>query len=122
VAEADAEDGQLAHELPYRRHAYAGLGRRAGSGRKHQSVGSERGDASDVDLVVAQHLHLAAELAEVLHQVEGEAVELSIMRSSFSKAPSSTNSAARISALALASVSCIRARAPNGDDAAAACA
>ena len=40
----------------------------------HQAIGLQRGDAGDVDLVVAEHAHVGTELAEVLHQVEGEAV------------------------------------------------
>ncbi len=45
-----------------------------GPGESTSASGAQRGDAGDVDLVVAQHVHVCAELAEVLHQVEGEAV------------------------------------------------
>jgi hypothetical protein len=36
--------------------------------------GRQLHDAGNVDLVVAQHLHLGTQFSQVLHQVEGEAV------------------------------------------------
>ena len=48
VAEADAEDRQLAGEGPDRVDADARLGRRARPGREHERVGLQRGDAVDV--------------------------------------------------------------------------
>ena len=74
VAEADAEDRQLAGEGLDRGDAHARLGRRARARRQDQRRRRQGSDAGDVDLVVAEHLHVGAELAEVLHQVEGEAV------------------------------------------------
>jgi len=74
VAQAHAQDGQLAREALQGRHAHAGFGGRAGAGREHQAVGLHGGDLVEGDLVVAHHLDLFAQFAEVLHQVEGEAV------------------------------------------------
>jgi hypothetical protein len=54
--------------------ADARLGRRTRPGRQHQLPRLQRRDPFQRDLVVAEHPHLGAELTEVLHQVEGEAV------------------------------------------------
>src|SRR5213082_2890085 len=67
-------------------------------------VGLERGDGFQRDLVVAEHAHVLAQLAEVLHQVEGEAVVV-VDHQQHDQNPSSTSSAARSSARAFASVS-----------------
>ena len=45
-----------------------------GPGDSTSCSGRERLDALERDLVVAEHAHVLAELAEILHQVEGEAV------------------------------------------------
>src|SRR3989344_1891704 len=74
VAQAHAQDGQLAGKTLQRGHADTGFGGRAGTGREHQAVGLHGGDLVEGDLVVAHHLDLFAQFAEVLHQVEGEAV------------------------------------------------
>jgi hypothetical protein len=54
--------------------ADAGLGRRAGARREHQLVGLERQCRRASISSLRNHTHLGAEFAEVLHQVEGEAV------------------------------------------------
>ena len=74
VPKAHAQDRQPASEVADGLHAHAGLGRAARAGREHQPPRLQRGDAGHVDLVVAHHAHVFAEFAEVLHQVEGEAV------------------------------------------------
>src|SRR3990167_4984714 len=74
MAQANAEDGQLAHEVLNGRNRDTGLGRRAGSGGNHQPVGLALGNAGYSDFIVAEHLHLGAQLAKVLDDVESEAV------------------------------------------------
>ena len=94
VAEADAEDRQLAGELADRVDADAGLGRRARARREHERVGAQRADAGDIDLVVANHAHVFSQLAEVLDQIEREAVV--VVDHQQHQKPSSTSSAARM--------------------------
>src|SRR6185436_9414825 len=103
VAEADAEDRQLAGEGADRVDADARLGRRARPGRQDDRVGCERADAVDVDLVVAKHAHVFSQLAEVLDEIEREAVV--VVDHQEHQKPSSTSSAARNKARAFASVS-----------------
>ena len=74
MAEAHAEDRPPAGEVPDQVDADARLGRRARPRRKNDALGRQRLDAGEVDLVVAHHLHRLAQLAEVLHEVEGEGV------------------------------------------------
>ena len=74
VAQAHAQDRQLADVGLDRRHAHAGLGGRAGPGRQHQVIGLQRADLLDADLVVAHDPHVLSELAEVLHEVEREGI------------------------------------------------
>ena len=50
------------------------LVRRARPGRDHEAVGCEFGDLLNCDLVVAEHAHVLAQLAEVLHEVVGERI------------------------------------------------
>jgi hypothetical protein len=74
VAKTDAKQRHLAGEGLDRRHRNAGLGGRAGAGRNDDARRPQRGDCVDGDFVVAKHLDLFAQLAEILHQVVGEAV------------------------------------------------
>jgi hypothetical protein len=74
VAEADAEQRDPAGEFLDRCHRDAGFGRRTGAGRNHDAVRLHRGDFLEGDRVVAEHLDVLAEFAEILHQVVGEAV------------------------------------------------
>jgi hypothetical protein len=74
VAQAHAQDGQLAGEALQRGHADAGFGWRAGARRQHEAVRPQRGDFVEGDFVVADDLHFFTQFAEVLDQVEGEAV------------------------------------------------
>src|SRR5262249_31992482 len=50
------------------------LVRRARPGRDDHMRRPERLELRNADLVVAEHLHLGAELVEVLHQVPGEGI------------------------------------------------
>ena len=54
--------------------ADAGLVRRAGAGRQHDRVGLSRQHVRDGDLVVAMHGHVRPKPAQVMDEVEGEAV------------------------------------------------
>ncbi|MPN07828.1 hypothetical protein SDC9_155100 [bioreactor metagenome] len=74
VAEADAEQRNLAGEFLDRRQRHAGLRRRAGAGRNDQIVGLEAGDLGQRDGVVAEDFHLLAKFAEIMDEVVGEAV------------------------------------------------
>src|SRR5437867_6405696 len=74
MAEADAEDRQAAGGALDQRHRDAGLARRAGTRRDDDRVGTERLDLVESDGVVAPHVDLGAELAEVLDEVVGERI------------------------------------------------
>ena len=78
VAQAHAQDRQLAGKVPDGGHRHARLARRAGAGADAQArelPGLEaRVQLVQRHLVVAQRDHLGAQLAEILHDVEGEAV------------------------------------------------
>ena len=54
--------------------ADAGFLRSAGSGRNHDALGMHRLDLSDGHLVVAAHLDLGAQFAQVLDQVVSERI------------------------------------------------
>ena len=54
--------------------ADAGLVRRAGAGRQHDRLGLAREHVVDRDLVVAMHDDVRPQLAQVVDEVEGEAV------------------------------------------------
>src|SRR5262249_37707441 len=75
--EADAEDRQPACEFADRLDRDTGFGRRARPRRDHEpsdAAGHALAQFVDRDFVVAKHLDIGAEFAEVLHQVVGEAV------------------------------------------------
>src|ERR1035437_1304286 len=74
VPQAHAEDGQLAGERAHEGHRDAGFVWGARAGRNDDARGRERGDAGEVDGVVAHHLHFFAQLAEILRQVVGEGI------------------------------------------------
>mmetsp|Transcript_17926 Transcript_17926/g.69446 ORF Transcript_17926/g.69446 Transcript_17926/m.69446 type:complete len:668 (+) Transcript_17926:812-2815(+) len=75
VSEADAKNGQLAHEVLHNLDAHARVRHRvAGTGRDHDVAGRHLLHVLDRQLVVADHHHVLAELREVLVQVPGEAV------------------------------------------------
>ena len=114
VPEADTQYRQLAGEVLDCGHRNAGLRRRAGSRRDHQAVDASRhalGYAFHGDFVVAKHLDLRPQLAQVLNDVVSKAVVVvDHQQSDFARhdghsSPSSTSSLARSSARALASVS-----------------
>ena len=64
----------LAGEFPYGGERYAGRVRIAGAGREDDSLRLEGGDAREVDLVVADHLHVRPKPSDLLHEVVGERV------------------------------------------------
>ncbi len=74
MAETDAEDRDVGAEPLDRLDADAGFGRRAGAGGEDDPLGIERGHLVDGDLVVAHDLHHRAFLADIVDEVEGEAV------------------------------------------------
>ncbi len=74
VPEAHAEDRQRPAERAEQLERDAGLVGGAWARGNEQPVGLLGADPRDVDPVVPVDLHLGAELAEVLHQVEGERV------------------------------------------------
>ena len=74
VAEADAEQGNLAGKLLDRRQRHAGLRRCARPRGNHQIIRLQAGDLGQRDGVVAEDLDLLPEFAEILDQVVGEAV------------------------------------------------
>jgi hypothetical protein len=74
VAQADAEDGDLAGELLDYLDRGAGLLRRARTGRDHYPIWVELEDLFRRDLVVAPDEYLPAQLPEVLDQVVREGV------------------------------------------------
>ena len=110
VAQAHPEDGHrgAADELD----ADAGLVRRARAGGDHDALGPERQRVLDAHRVVADHLHLGTQLAEVLIQVEGERVVV-VDEEDHARPPASLS--ASKSAWALASVS--RSSAPGSESA-----
>ena len=74
VSQADPQDGDLAIEMGDDRLADARLVRGLGAGRDAEPVGGKRGDAGQIDLVVAEDQDLQVELVKELHQVIGEGV------------------------------------------------
>src|ERR1044071_2218956 len=74
MAQTDAEDRYLAREALDERHADARFGRCAGPRRDDDSVRLPRRDLAERERVVAIHAHVRTQLAQVLHQVVGEAV------------------------------------------------
>src|SRR5947209_5011906 len=104
MPEADTEDRQLARKMPDRFDRDARFVGRARPRRDDEQVGPALRNARDVYLVVAKNFDVGAELAEVLHQVVGEAVVV-VDHEKFHSNPSSTSSLARSNARAFASVS-----------------
>src|SRR5579871_5874195 len=74
MAEADAENRGGFARSPHEVEADACLIRRAWARREHDRLGSLRQRLLHADLVVAPDRHLRAELAEIVHEVEREAV------------------------------------------------
>ncbi len=74
VAEADSQDRQVLGSLADQLEADAGARRVAGARRKDDRVGAEAERLLGRHLVVAHDARLGAELAQVMHQVPGEAV------------------------------------------------
>src|SRR5690348_1636129 len=74
VAEANAEDRDARRRGGDQVEADAGLVRRARAGREHDGVRLGGDHGARRHLIVTMHLDLGPELAEIVHEVEGEAV------------------------------------------------
>ena len=74
VAEADAEQRNLRPERADDFIRETGLARRTRAGRNEDAFGVECAHLLDGDLVVAMHLHVGLQLAEILHEVVGERI------------------------------------------------
>ena len=74
LAQADPQDRRLAGEVLDDINADAGLFRRAGTGGDHDLLRRHHFDVLDGHLVVAHHLDVGTQFAEVLVEVVGEAV------------------------------------------------
>ena len=74
VTQAHAEDRQLAGKVQDGLDGHTRLGRRAGAGRNHDALRLERFDLSDGQLIVADHMDIGTQLAQVLHHVVGKGV------------------------------------------------
>src|SRR5207247_2582240 len=74
MTETDAEHRRPAAKLTNDAHGDAGLLRPAGTGRDHDAIRSCRSDFVHRYGVVAQHAHVGAELAQVLHEVIRERI------------------------------------------------
>src|SRR3990172_4403707 len=74
VPQADAENGDPVLERTDRVEGDPGLVRSSRPRRNHQAGGVPERQLPHGDRVVAEHLHLGAEFADVLHQVPGERI------------------------------------------------
>src|SRR3981189_1973709 len=74
MAETDAEDRNAARGLFYQVQADAGLVRGAGAGRQHDRLGTGGEHRVGGDLVVAPDSDLRSQPAQIMDEVEGEAV------------------------------------------------
>ncbi len=74
MAKADAEDRNGGRSLLDQVEADAGIVGRAGAGRQHDRLGIGSDHIFHRDLVIAMHSHVRSEPAQVMEQVEGEAV------------------------------------------------
>src|SRR6478672_3481730 len=74
VAEAHAEERNLACEAFDKRHRNARLVGRAGSRGNHDTLGLHSRDIVDRDLVISTYDNLFAELAEILDEVVGKGI------------------------------------------------
>ena len=74
VAQANPQDGDLARQGLYQRHAYTGILGPPRAGRDHDPGRSKLLDVAEGQLVVAPHDRVGAELAQVLDEVVHERV------------------------------------------------
>ena len=74
VAEADAKDRNVRGGALDQIEADAGLVGRAWTGRQHDGVGVAREHVIDADLIIAMDIDLRPQAAQVMDEVEGEAV------------------------------------------------
>ena len=74
MAEADAQDGFFSGEGLYDVDTYTGIGGGARAGRNEHTVGVQPLGLGGSELVIAEHAHAHAQLAEVLDEVEGERI------------------------------------------------
>src|SRR5262249_37104435 len=109
MPEAHAQDRDPACIFLYRRHRHARFVGGTGSRRNHHTSRAHRPDLGNADLIVANHLHLGAQFAQILHQIPGEGIVVVDHQYHDSLSPSMPRiaiSAARSTALAFARVSC----------------
>src|SRR6185369_8572977 len=104
VPEADAEDRDLSCEAAYRRNRNSGIGGSTRPGRDHDSTAFTFINFIQCDRVVAEDLRIGSELAEVLHEVVGERIEV-VDDQQHTYAPASAMAMAFCSARDLFSVS-----------------
>ena len=74
MAQAHAQDRHVAGGLFDHLQADAGLVGGAGAGRQHDAFRLHRQRLGGRDLVIADHVHLRAQLAQIMEEVVGEAV------------------------------------------------
>lgn len=74
MSQAHTQNRRFARHMPDQRNQNSCLARRARPRRKQNSLRLERLDLLHRQLIVAPHLYLRTQLAQVLHQVEGERV------------------------------------------------
>ena len=74
MTETDAENRNFAGETLVQRQRNPRLVRRAGPWRDYDLPRAHFGDLLKTDFVVAEHLDLRAQLAEILHHVPGEGI------------------------------------------------
>src|ERR1700758_3602912 len=74
MSQANAQYGHFPGEVADQLDADPGVGRRARARRNHDALRAERLYFRDADLVVAAHLDLRPQLAQILHQVVGKRV------------------------------------------------
>src|SRR5262249_28653580 len=104
MSEAYAEDRRVLAEAPDDLERHSGVVRGAGAGRDHDPLGRERSDAVGVYGIVADHVQLGAELAEILHEVVGEGVVV-VDDEDHARDPAAAMRSARMSPRALEHVS-----------------
>src|SRR5712664_492169 len=74
MAEAHTENGKFSGEALDKLHGNAGLLRRARTGRNYDALRVSPDDLFHGDFVVAMHLDVATQLAEILREVVGKGI------------------------------------------------
>src|SRR5690349_6842686 len=76
VPEADAEDRDFSRKAADRRNRNSGIGGSTRPGRDHDSTTFAFINLIQCDRVVPEDLRIGSELAEILHEVVGERIEV----------------------------------------------